>query len=124
MGKSKSRNSSSRNSRDVNNRIASPRLAFRPLIRPITLNLSEDRRVFHPDRRMQNARSYKSSSHRLEVPNQYRNPFSPHVAFTAPRSVFICVRRKIRREVIFAKGGGGRRKMRHPRRSYYSDVRC
>lgn len=46
-----------------------------------------------------------------------------HMAFKAPKFVAICVRRKIRREVLLAlgRGGGGKRR---PRRNAYSNVRC
>lgn len=47
------------------------------------------------------------------------------VAFKAPSQVLVCVRRKKRKEVLFAKkktGRGARSKFR--RRNYFSNVRC
>lgn len=48
-----------------------------------------------------------------------------HVAFEVPKRTVVCVRRKVRREVMFAKrrtGKGSSRSYRH--RSQWSDVRC
>lgn len=51
---------------------------------------------------------------------------SRRVGFQHPWQVMICIRRRQRREVLFALGrggsGGGRRKK--PRRTFYSEVRC
>lgn len=45
--------------------------------------------------------------------------------FTAPDQVAVCVRRKERREIIFASGNGGaRRHRKKPKRNYFSDIRC
>lgn len=43
--------------------------------------------------------------------------------FSYPEHALVCVRRKSRRQVLFAlgRGGGGKRR---PRRNDYSDVRC
>lgn len=49
---------------------------------------------------------------------------SHRIAFQAPKKTLVCVRRKERREVLFAKrksGGGSRRR---PHRRWYSDIKC
>lgn len=55
---------------------------------------------------------------------KFTSPFSSHMQFNVPRKVAICVRRKQRREVLFAfrKTGKGARSFR--RRNQFSDVRC
>lgn len=45
------------------------------------------------------------------------------VRFAVPEDVLVCVRRKTRREVIFARTGGGGG-MRRGRRGRWSDVSC
>jgi len=63
---------------------------------------------------------------RVFAPARARRSSSPTwsaLAFRYPRFTLVCVRRKARRQVIFAtgKGGGGKRR---PRYSAYSYVRC
>lgn len=50
--------------------------------------------------------------------------FSPALRFEKPAFVARCVRRKERREVIFAKGKSGGGARRRPRRNFYSGVKC
>lgn len=119
-----SRRSRSRRNRREQYRFASPtpqpfRLALRPLYIPISQPpvVSTPR---YPDRRTRQTVKYalKTSG----KPNsRYLSPFQ---AFQYPRQVMICVRRKIRKQVLFARGGAGSRKMKKPRRNSYSDVRC
>lgn len=66
---------------------------------------------------------------RREGHGPLRKVLSERIGFEDPSRVMICVRRKQRREVIFAKklgGAAGRRKRRFkpPSRNYYSDVDC
>lgn len=87
----------------------------------------EDRRTFHPDGYFREARDLsgtptsarlrdtrsRTARHQVLALDDHRHP------------VLVCVRRKQRREVIFAKrkhrkGAGARRR----RRNYYSNVRC
>lgn len=51
---------------------------------------------------------------------------SRRVGFQHPWQVMICVRRRIRREVIFAlnKGGKGKAHKHHYRRNEHSEIRC
>jgi len=51
-----------------------------------------------------------------------RVPFSrEHVAFGDPDTVAICQRRKVRKEVLIARGGRGAKR---PKRKWYSNIRC
>lgn len=47
------------------------------------------------------------------------------VAFAEPKKVAVCIRRKTRKEVLFATGkGGSRKKQKPPRKSEFSDISC
>lgn len=102
-------------------------LSLSPLVLPDNINETIDtfdRRLFHPDP--------ESFSPGRVVVRRSRDPrkdayyFKSSVfGFESPRQVSICVRRKQRREVLFARnraGGGGRRK--RPKFTEYSRVRC
>jgi len=53
----------------------------------------------------------------------FESSYVPHVlTFEKPRSVTLCVRRKVRREVIMATGNGGAQ--RKGRRTPESNIRC
>lgn len=125
-----------------------PRLALIPKSPP--LQLIEDRRTHHPLGKDRPARSLKAAHHQLKVPKPKPrvirgpdnkpmksaarpkfNPLRPFsslpatVGFRSPKSVIICLKRKIRKEVIFAKkltGKGSRKTNR--RRNQWSDIRC
>lgn len=80
----------------------------------------EDRRTFHPEGEARSARSLSgAANHRLMAPLHHA---SFQIGFEKPKQVLVCVRRKTRREVLFAKkkGNGGARK----RRNYYSGIKC
>lgn len=108
---------------------------FRPLVRaPVLSRFTdlrpiEDRRTFYPARFSEPARSLPRSAARLVVRPKVSSRTQPRlmvpsaVTFAAPKRVVLCVRRKRRREVLFArgKGGGGHRR---PRRNQFSDVEC
>lgn len=104
---------------------------IRPLVvspRKPVLQLVEDRRLFHPLRYAVPARSmYRRADTKLTVPfvdNSHKVQRLPStVQFAVPRNVAICIRRKRRKEVLFAKGVGGSRVSR-PKRNEFSDVRC
>lgn len=87
----------------------------------------EDRREFHPSGRARSARLVDGRSAAIQVgrPSRSRPQALPAgVRFSMPWRVMMCVRRKRRREVMFAKGKAGRRGQRPPRRNYYSEVSC
>lgn len=101
---------------------------------PLTTNLRliEDRRFWHPQGPKAPARSFRSSVHRIvEVPKKPR-PVKPHkiksfvptsLAFDDPATL-ICVRRKVRREVMFARRKAGKRGQKRKTFSYYSSISC
>lgn len=111
-----------------NNSIANSLLtSVRTVLREI-----EDRRLYDP---LQDARPARGLSHyasEIGIKPYKRNVVRPKAAltpdvfrFNKPVSVAICVRRKQRREVLFAlkrTGKGSRRRRR--RRNYYSEVSC
>jgi len=97
---------------------------------PSDLPSLEDRRSYHPEGVARPARSFRSSRHRLTVsePSQRAvrtsNPRVIRVGFENPREVLVCVRRKRRREVMFAFNKAGKVGQKKPRRSFYSSVKC
>lgn len=116
--------------------------AARPIhrIRPrVILNAVEDRRLYHPSHtyrplktvsgtRVTPLRVGKVSApvrrERSSAPSPFRRePRLPHtIQFDVPKRTIICLRRKRRKEVLFAlnqTGGGARR-----RRNQWSDVSC
>lgn len=46
------------------------------------------------------------------------------LAFTAPAETIVCVRRRRRKEVLFAKNKTGKRGQKRPRRTAWSDTKC
>lgn len=129
MGKRRNRNRTAR--RDVSY-ITSPRL-IEPIsfdhLRLSSLEPIEDRRTFHPEQALRPARSFSRATHALEVsrsPASRRAHLPPsRVVFEDANRVLVCVRRKRRREVVFAMGKAGKGQHRRaPRRSYFSDIGC
>lgn len=111
--------------------VVARRATFRP--RVTLLQQLEDRRTFHPERAARPARGFFMPRHRLvavaptvtfgSVPDTFSPVVPVGVGFAAPRQVAVCVRRRVRREVMHAKGFAGGR-VRRPTRSFYSEVRC
>lgn len=107
------------------------------------MRLVEDRRLWHPDpvrpalntlgvrhRLMREAlsKTYRSAyAQKFATPKLYTNQWrsiSGPIAFT-DRNTLVCVRRRSRREVLFAKrktGKGARRTFRH--RNYFTSIKC
>ena len=54
---------------------------------------------------------------------KFINAVPVDIGFRVPSKVAICVRRKTRKEVIFAKGKGGKG-TRRPKRNKWCDVHC
>lgn len=98
-------------------------VAPRPRLRFPTSTF-EDRRQWHPERAARPALSSPRSAARLVARGHVRDQTKAIVAFAAPDRVAVCVRRRRRREVLFARGVGGRRGLRSPRRSFYSGISC
>lgn len=87
----------------------------------------EDRRTFHPDGYFREARDLTGTPAPARLRDtRSRTPRYQVVALDDSRSpVLVCVRRKQRREVIFAKRKAGKgARTRRRRRNYYSNVRC
>lgn len=124
--------------------IANRRLPVSALYSPVPytnsyLRTIEDRRSYHPEGTYRPARLFNESRHRLRAisasrsrsvaRSRYRAPqgfgqLVHSVGFVRPQKVLICVRRKIRREVLHAKGVAGRRGLRRPKYNWYSQVSC
>lgn len=106
-----------------------PLTAFSPSPTKIlknTLRDIEDRRTWHPQADKRPARSITRSQHKLVIPKSSGSrPLPKRVQFDAPKQVLICIRRKRRKEVLFAKKktGKGSRARRH-RHNYFSEVIC
>lgn len=94
----------------------------------------EDRRFYAPA--FEPARLFSGAPARTIVygkkatvfPSRFIGPSILHwpdkqIAFKTPRNVPICVKRKQRKEIMHAKGVAGG-KVKKPRQTYYSQVRC
>lgn len=91
-----------------------------------SLSPFEDRRSFSPVRHARPAFSLPRSAARVVMsPRPAFRQTKARLMFALPTGVAICVRRKSRREVLFASGGaGGRGRQRPRRRTEFSDVSC
>lgn len=121
-----SKKSRSRNIRDIRNIARLPRLdlRFKPRL-DFGMSEIEDNRRYHPLGALRPSASFTISNHRLEItPSPHRLRLPSSVRFAFPSEVIRCARRTIRKQVMFAKGGAGKKKMRRPKRNEYSDVRC
>lgn len=90
-------------------------------------------RVYHPRqkgwREGQTQKGFHTDKWGTYVPitqgKTYRDLVSARVGFHMPWQVIVCVRRRRRREVIFAKGRAGKGgSFRKPNRNFWSEVRC
>lgn len=102
-----------------------------PVVRSPDLLSVEDHRAWHPDFRMQTARSSRRYVARSSLkPVQSDLRFQREILrFRHPRHVIICARRKSRKEVLHAlgktgRGSGFKRFRRRVRRDAYSSVAC
>lgn len=108
---------------------ALPQMVSRSIKRPsLDLRIVDDRRRFHPNPFIRPAVSVVRRADTKLVVSPIRRQtkvlrLPDKVAFAVPRNIALCVRRKVRKEVIFATSGGGAGK-RRPRRNQFSDVRC
>lgn len=90
----------------------------------------EDRRQFYPAP-VTPARDIFGSAAKIKVGRPKNGPtqlsFKRALAalqFSAPKEVVVCVKRKVRKEVLHALGKSGKTGQKKPRRNYFSDVRC
>lgn len=114
----------------ANRRLQVPRIMTpRPLNRLTpNLRLVEDRRTWHPDgKALSPVRMLNSKRPRLQPvafsSSKLRNVIPTAIGFKIPKKVAICVRRKQRKEVLFAKRKAGHGTAR-PKRNQWSDVHC
>lgn len=121
-----------RGGRDVSTSIASGTLPrpIRPL-RPLTITTPltasslmelEDRRRFRPDRSIRAPASLQRKDTRLVISQTAAG--MQRVAFADPGKVAMCVRRKIRKEVLHATRVAGKSGIKARRRNFWSDVKC
>lgn len=105
---------------------------LRPTVIPDLLSLIEDRRTFNPAEYYPKGTSKLSSEigiapvKRSGVKRGKNVAFQPDIfRFKMPEKVALCVRRKSRREVLFAlrKTGKGSRMVKR-RRNRYSEISC
>lgn len=97
------------------------------------LTAISDRRRFHPDGEARPAPSFKKSRHRL-TERSYNRPkagkkyktqsFVTKIGFEEPEKVLVCVRRKIREEVLHAFKKTGRRGQKRKKFNFYSSISC
>lgn len=103
--------------------IQTPRIRLTP-----DLRLVEDRRTWHPDGpTYRPVRAINSQRPRLKPvafsSPKLKNLIPTALGFEVPKKVAICVRRKQRKEVLFAKQKTGRGSAR-PKRNQWSDIKC
>lgn len=134
MAKSKNNNRSRRDNTSITNRrLPTPTMFDQPLLFPEI----EDRRQYHPEGVARPARSFSIPRHRLAIPkknvrsvrgdSRYVPSFdglTHEIGFRVPRKVLICVRRRIRKQVLHAFRKTGKAGQRKPRRNFYSSVSC
>lgn len=105
-----------------------PGRTFRPLPRLTALvdlgRLLEiqDRRTWHPQRTFRPAVSLSGNRTRMVVSDA--RGLSPRVRFDASHRVVVCVRRKQRKEVMFALRKTGKGAKARRRRNRFSDMEC
>lgn len=101
---------------------------------PKPLTLLEDRRAWHPEtKQIRNPGALQRSNTTLRIREDAgtakaktrSGPLPRTVGFEQPKGVAICVRRKVRREVLFAKNRSRKgAAAAHRRRTEWSDVKC
>lgn len=122
----------------LRNFITKPK-AYAPLVSPPLHLPSFDARRFHPDP-INRPISQPRAASRLKLPsaravsvggpfrtavgNRRISSLPAQVAFSQPKQVSVCIRRKARREVIFAKKHAGKGARARRARNQWSDVKC
>lgn len=102
------------------------RLAYKPYDATVGRVVLEDRRLWHPERVFRPAFSLTRSAKRLVLKSPTKHQaakLSEGLKFADPRKVVICVKRKIRKQIMHVIGAAGG-KVRKPRRNYWSEVSC
>ena len=112
---------------------------YTPVVTPQLHLPSFDARRFHPDPVTRPISEPRSSS-RLRIPsngavsvsgpsrtavgNRRAGTLPHNVAFSQPKQVSVCIRRKARREVLFAKNRTNKGAKARRTRSQWSEVKC
>ena len=84
----------------------------------------QDFRTFHPDQVYRDPLLTSGLPATTKQTRPRTRSLVTQTTFDAPRDVAICVRRKSRREVIFAKRKAGAGARARRRRNYWSNVKC
>lgn len=104
-----------------------------PLLRPsVSLVGSpllefEDRRTFHPEGVYRPPRSLNRSDTQIvpkQKPKRQPSQTKGTLSFADPRSVLVCIRRGIRKEVLHALGKAGRTGFKRRRTTQTSKISC
>lgn len=101
----------------------------RPIVSPLINKLREieDRREYHPEKKYRPVRQLSGHPVKSHVikPAKFKSQLPFGLNFAVPKDTVVCIRRKRRKEVLFAKGkAGGSQKRRHPRRNLNSKIGC
>lgn len=97
---------------------------------PVNLALYQDHRSFHPEGPFRAPLSLLGRPRPRIIAPQLpmrsgKRPRLYQLAFQAPDDVIVCVRRKRRKEVLFAKNKAGKSgQQRKRRRTYFSSISC
>lgn len=90
---------------------------------PFDLSVIEDLRQFHPRPDLVSPRPLLTFPKPRVVARQaYKKPTV--LGFDVPANVLVCVRRKMRKEVLHAFNKAGKGGQKRPRRNRFSDLRC
>lgn len=94
-----------------------------PVLSPITIKKQlmssiQDGRKFTP--RPVRPRTLKAQVAKIKATV---NPLL-NVSFSLPKNALVCVRRKMRKQVLFATGGAGKKFKKRPRRNENSQYHC
>lgn len=104
--------------------IASRRL-LRSVVEPLPSLLPlEDRRSFYPERVRPALGLFSWSADPVVADRKSDMSLPFRLAFREPKRVWICVRRKMRREALFALRRTGKGSRSRRRRRDFSDMRC
>lgn len=106
-------------------------VAYRPLVAKQSPDLRqvEDRRAYDPSGQFRAARKRSGAQATIKLRQPQRSkairPSYPsfQIGFSQPKSVIICIRRKIRKEVLIAKKRPRGRGVK-ARRNFWSDIQC
>lgn len=123
-----STNASSTGERDFTTQTQSLAQLLRPVASPADYTAIEDRRTYHPLEYFRPARTTNGGNAgpvRVTPQKSKSNPFLANTLSFPNENVLICVRRKTRKEVLFAKKKTGRGSSRgRKRKNWYSNIGC